>query len=240
MKKPFDVTFVLVEPKYSGNVGSSARAIKTCGFSKLRLVASDKHKDDEARWMAHRSKDILEQASCFASLSDAIKDNDLVIATTSDKRRTIKPLYDFDQLPLRIRSDYPFEAKVAIVFGREDIGLTNQELEMCHWNAHIPMAIQSPTLNLAQSVMIAAYIFSRDFNDKTPLVPNHQEIHLQESKVLQNKLGSFLNKIGLHRDHKTYKKTLERILHANSSDTRLLFNLLHRAIDRFDQNDRSH
>ncbi|MGE0087944.1 MAG: TrmH family RNA methyltransferase [Bacteroidales bacterium] len=82
-----DIHFILVEPAVSENIGAAARALKTMGFSSLRLVKPANHLADEARWLAHASNDILENAHVFPSLKEAVKDMDWIIGTTAKKRK---------------------------------------------------------------------------------------------------------------------------------------------------------
>ncbi|MFZ0391449.1 MAG: RNA methyltransferase [Calditrichia bacterium] len=150
--------FVLVEPQSPGNIGAAARALKTMGFSNFLLVNPADHLADEAQWMAHASADILESAAIFRTLPEALKGMHMVVATTQRERIFHLPFFTPAEL---VKKAIPvsMEHKVAIVFGREKTGLTNEELGMCDMVSTVPAYTSHPSLNLAQTVMIYAYEF---------------------------------------------------------------------------------
>lgn len=153
-----NVYFVLVEPHTPGNIGAAARAIKTMGFRHLLLVNPVDHLSEEARWMAHASLDILENAQIFSSLQEAVKNTYFVVGTTQRERGFHLPYYTPKELARKIipiTQDYP----IAIVFGREKTGLTNEELAHCDAISTIPAHTRHPSLNLAQAVMVYSYEF---------------------------------------------------------------------------------
>lgn len=154
------VDFILVEPRTPGNIGAAARAIKTMGFSNLVLVNPGDHLDREARWMAHASEDILENARVCDSLEEAIAESNFVVATTQRERGYHFPFFTPEELREKIMP-VSAEHRAAIVFGRERTGLTNEELQCCHAITTIPAAISHPSLNLAQAVMVYAYELSK-------------------------------------------------------------------------------
>ena len=151
-----NVSFVLVEPKESGNIGASARAIKNMGFRHLCLVRPPSEITDEARWLAHNALDILESAQAFESLEEAIKDKSIIVGTTrrAGKHRGLS-------MPAQKGCEYLLERagenKVAVLFGREDKGLLNEEVAECGLLLHIPTSREHRSLNLSQAVLIVAY-----------------------------------------------------------------------------------
>ncbi len=164
-----NVYFILVEPKEAGNIGASARAIKNMGFKNLCLVKPTHHAlqeggngglPDEARWLAHNALDVLEKAEIHDSLTEAIKDKSLIVGTTrriGKKRGVILPVESgVDSL-----AEIAIANKVAILFGREDKGLYNEEIEDCGFLMTIPASSKQPSLNLAQAVLIIAYELSK-------------------------------------------------------------------------------
>jgi len=153
-----NVYFVLAEPQTPGNIGAVARAIKTMGFTNLCLVNPADPNSNEARWMAHASGDILENAEIFDTLNAAVKDKHFVVATTQRERGFHLPFFTPKELAKKV-IPISSEHKIAIVFGREQTGLTNEELGMCDAISTIPAHIRHPSLNLAQSVMVYAYEF---------------------------------------------------------------------------------
>ena len=151
------IFFILVEPQYAGNIGAAARAIKTMGFQHLRLVnpAVDPLAP-QALWMAHASEDILKNAQIFPSLEEALLDIHFAVATTQRTREFHFPFYSPVELAEKVVG-MSQQHRIALVFGREQSGLTNEELAHCHAISTIPAAIRHPSLNLAQAVMVYAY-----------------------------------------------------------------------------------
>ena len=163
--KSENVFFILVEPKTPGNIGASARALKTMGFKNLVLINPVPFDTPEARWMAHASEDILESATVYHSLENAIAEMNFVAATTQRTRSSHLPFLtpqEFSQKVIPITLDH----KVALVFGRESSGLSNTELAMCDAVTTVPAHTRHPSLNLAQTVMIYAYeLFQTSYGD---------------------------------------------------------------------------
>ncbi len=151
-----NVYFVLVEPQTPGNIGAAARALKTMGFRNLVLVNPADPTSPEARWMAHASEDILKSAQLFTDLGEAIADKHFVVATTQRERNFHLPYYTPKELAEKVLP-ITVEHKIAIVFGREQTGLTNRELSMCDAVSTVPAHTRHPSLNLAQAVMIYCY-----------------------------------------------------------------------------------
>jgi tRNA (cytidine32/uridine32-2'-O)-methyltransferase len=222
--------FILVEPEVEGNVGASARAIKTCGFYNLILVNPQFDKNhQEIKWMAHRSEDVLKKAQVVSTLEEAIFDKRLVIGTTQRKRHFRFPLYTPVEISEKIEevaAKYP----VAIVFGRERTGLTNKELLQCHFHSTILTATQSPSLNLAQSVMIYAHSFFHFQNSKHS-VKTYDLASQHELEIFYEHLHRSMEKVGfVPRDSydnfiTRFRRLLGRSL-AEKRDVRLLHKLI--------------
>ena len=154
-------SFILVEPAVAENVGASARALKTMGFDRLVIVNSKAHLEPRARWVAHGSVDIMDNIKVFDTLEAAVRDADLVIGTTAKRRRTHFDYYPCTEIPRLIQSKAEMFEDVAIVFGREESGLSNEELRLCHIFTGVPMKTGYPSLNLGQTVMIYAWELMR-------------------------------------------------------------------------------
>lgn len=155
-----NISFILVEPKEPGNIGASARALKNMGFRNLALVKPGEFLNDEAREMACNAADILEKAIVHAAFRDAIREKNLVIGTTrrlGKSRGLIIPLRE----SVRRIITAARKNTVAVLFGRERTGLTNHEVAQCGFLVTIPSDPESPSLNLAQSVLLVAYELSR-------------------------------------------------------------------------------
>ena len=154
-----NVSFVLVEPRESANIGASARAVKNMGFRNLCLVKAPEI-NDEARWLAHNALDVLEAAKPYATLKDAIDDQSFVVAVarrTGKRRGMVLPLDQGAQKVYDIASDN----KVALLFGREDRGLYNEEVNESGLLLTITADREHPSLNLSHAVMVVAYELSR-------------------------------------------------------------------------------
>ncbi|UCH81836.1 MAG: RNA methyltransferase [Nitrospiraceae bacterium] len=154
-----NIYFILVEPKESGNIGSAARAMNNMDFHNLRLVNPPSLDTDEARMFAHGSREILKAAESFASLEEALKDMQYVVGTTRRRGRRRGAFIPVDQGTGRLY-EIASANKVAILFGREDRGLFNSEVDRCGFMMNIPANKKQPSINLAHSVMIIAYELS--------------------------------------------------------------------------------
>jgi TrmH family RNA methyltransferase len=148
--------FVLLKPKSAGNAGAAARALKNMGFRDLRLVAPPRWNPRSAATMAVHGDDILAAAQIHPDLASAIADRTLVVGTTARIR-----LYRSESRAVRDAAPSLIAEsaanRIAVVFGPEDFGLTNQELKFCQRLVTIPTAPEYASLNLAQAVMIVAY-----------------------------------------------------------------------------------
>ena len=138
--------FVLYRPQSAGNIGAAARALKNMGFDDFRLVGLGPLNDREAVKMAVHADDILANATVYPDLAAAIADCSIAVGTTSRRggyRSRSTPLR-----PAAVELDaLAGTNKIAIVFGREDRGLTNRELKLCHRLVTIPTAPEYPSLN---------------------------------------------------------------------------------------------
>ncbi len=155
--------FVLVEPESPGNVGAVARALKTSGFHKLTLVNPCELDTPEVRMLAHRSLDIVEQATVVSGFDEAVADKRLVISTSMRSRHFKFPYFTPAEISEKILP-VALEQPVAIVFGPERTGLTNEQILKCQLHSTIPTATQNPSLNLSQAVMLYAHTFFENMN----------------------------------------------------------------------------
>jgi tRNA/rRNA methyltransferase len=152
------VRIILVEPHEAGNVGAAARAIKNFGFHELAIVgARPQVTRDAAEWWAKGGASVVQSARHFATLEEALADVHLSIATTAVHGRHV-----FEQLaPFAVarlaEETLGDEHTLALVFGREEFGLTGSEIAMCQRTASIPTSPEYPTMNLAQSVAVFCY-----------------------------------------------------------------------------------
>ena len=151
------VRIVLVGTQHPGNIGSAARALKTMGLSRLVLVAPERFPHADADALAAGADDVLASARIHASLADAIADCRLVLGCTARSRRVALAEQSPRDAAERALGVAAGEGEVALVFGRERTGLTNDELQLCHGAVHIPANPEYSSLNLAAAVQVLAY-----------------------------------------------------------------------------------
>jgi len=162
---------ILVRSKDSANVGAAARAMKNFGLSDLVLVAPRCAVDDRARALASHAGDLLDAARVEASLETAIGDRRLVLGTSA-RRRTTETL---PVLTPREAAPRLLQQGTAVLFGPEDHGLSNEELNLCQGYVSIPTA-DYPSLNLAQAVLVMAYeTHLADLQDAFERAPRPEE-----------------------------------------------------------------
>jgi tRNA (cytidine32/uridine32-2'-O)-methyltransferase len=152
------IDIVLVETSHPGNIGATARAMKTMGFGRLVLVNPKFFPDDraDARATTH-AVDILQNARIVPTLAEAIADATCVIGTSAQSRHLPWPMVGPRELGPKVCSMAQAGQKVALVFGRERGGLYNEELQMCHFHVEIPTSPECRALNLASAVQVLCY-----------------------------------------------------------------------------------
>lgn len=156
MERLQNVRVVLCRPSHPGNIGSAARAMKTMGLRDLRLVAPARYPAPEAEWLASNAVDVLADAKVHASLAEAIGDCVAAFGLTARPREwslQVKSVREAAPVALSRAGQGP----VALVFGNESAGLTNEELLACQVLVHIPADPEYTSLNLAQAVQVVAY-----------------------------------------------------------------------------------
>jgi tRNA/rRNA methyltransferase len=151
--------FVLVEPSHPGNVGAAARALKTMGFSRLVLVSPrvpHVQSDPEAIAMASGADDVLASAHIVPTLADALTGVHWSIALTARLREYGPPQWT-PRAAAAVAHEQAVHGEIALVFGNERTGLSNEDVERCSALAHIPANPAYSSLNLAQAVQVLAY-----------------------------------------------------------------------------------
>ncbi len=151
---PENIRIVLVNTSHPGNIGSAARAMKTMGLSSLYLVAPEKFPNKQADALAVGAADILASATVVATVEEAIADCEMVVGTSTRNRKIPWPILTPREFAEKVQER---PAKTAILFGREDSGLTNEELHLCHYHIQIPANPEFSSLNLAAAVQVIAY-----------------------------------------------------------------------------------
>lgn len=151
--------FVLVEPSHPGNVGAAARALKTMGFSRLVLVSprvANVQSDPEAIAMASGADDVLACAHVVPTLADALSGVHWSVALTARQREYGPPQWT-PRAAASLAREEALHGEIALVFGNERTGLSNEDVERCSALAHIPANPAYSSLNLAQAVQVLAY-----------------------------------------------------------------------------------
>jgi tRNA (cytidine32/uridine32-2'-O)-methyltransferase len=147
---------VLVETSHTGNMGSVARAMKTMGLTNLWLVNPLVKPDSQAIALAAGASDVIGNATIVDTLDEALSGCSLVVGTSARSRTLPWPMLDPRECGLKSISESQ-HAPVALVFGRERVGLTNEELQKCHYHVAIAANPEYSSLNLAMAVQVIAY-----------------------------------------------------------------------------------
>lgn len=154
---PLDnIRIVLVATSHAGNIGAAARAMKNMGLSELYLVAPHNYPAAEATHRAANAADVLERAVVVDTFEEAVADCALVVGTSARERRIPWPLLDPRGCAEQVYREAQRQ-RVALVFGREDRGLSNDELQKCQLHVNIPTDAAYSSLNLAMAVQVLAY-----------------------------------------------------------------------------------
>jgi tRNA (cytidine32/uridine32-2'-O)-methyltransferase len=151
-----NIKIVLVNTSHPGNIGASARAMANMGFTNLVLVQPKDFPSGVAVGRAASAVDILGSAQVFDSLEEAISDCTLVICTSARSRKIPWPMVTPEQTAIKVLEEKRSNT-VALVFGREDAGLNNSELQLGHFHVQIPTDKDFSSLNLAASVLVICY-----------------------------------------------------------------------------------
>lgn len=151
-----NIRIVLVETSHTGNMGSTARAMKTMGLTNLYLVNPLVRPDSQAIALAAGASDVIGNATIVDSFDEAIAGCSLVVGTSARSRSLPWPMLEPRECGQRAAQESE-HAPVAIVFGRERVGLTNDELQKCHYHVQIPANPEYTSLNLAMAVQILSY-----------------------------------------------------------------------------------
>ena len=152
------VRIVMVNTTLPANIGSALRAMKTMGLSKLVLVAPKTYPHPDIDALAAGATDLIEQIEIVETLADAIKDCHLVFGTSARSRTIPWPLLDARPAAEKsISAVVNDQQDVAVVFGREDRGLTNEELAMANYHVTIPVNTDYGVLNVAQAIQVICY-----------------------------------------------------------------------------------
>jgi tRNA (cytidine32/uridine32-2'-O)-methyltransferase len=150
------IRIVLVEPSHPGNIGAAARAMKNMGLAHLYVVNPGRFPDPQAQWRAAGAQDVLKNVTVCETLDDAVADCHWIAATSARNRRIPWPSGDIREVAPQVLGAAG-QGTVALLFGRETDGLTNDELQRCHLHIQIPATPEYSSLNLAMAVQVVCY-----------------------------------------------------------------------------------
>jgi len=235
MKSILDNIFiVLVEPQSPGNIGMACRAMKNMGLSRLRLVKGCDRFHPESLKFAVAAKNLLEQAEEFPDVASALADCTLTVGTTRRHGKYRQEILSPVEVAASLKGQVGPECRAAIVFGREDSGLTTEELSLCRWHATIPSADEYGSLNLAQAVLVFCYELGKAGTPPgggrtTPLATS------EEMEPFFGQLSSCLLKIGFlnEQNPEHIMRSLRRIFFRAELDNREV-NILRGALSQVD------
>ena len=211
------VNIVLVGTTHPGNIGATARAMKTMNHRNLRLVNPLEFPSAEASSRAAGADDVLAECRQFSSLEDAIKDCDLVIGTSARVRGIPWAMI----LPRDCAKKISEEtySSVAIVFGKESSGLSNEELQLCNMVLKIPTNSQYNSLNLAAAVQIICY-------EIYLLITNLDSIEYKQNEV------AFINQDKMEQFYKHLEECFVQIDFHDINNPKKLMHRIRRLFNR--------
>ena len=206
------VKVVLVGTTHPGNIGATARAMKNMGILDLALVEPKEFPSDVATFRSKAAKDILEKASVHISLEEAISECELVVGTSARGRTVPWPVLNPREAAEEMHKS-SLNGKVAMVFGREDRGLTNEELGLCNFHVHIPSDPEYSSLNLSQAVQILAYEIRLSYLQDRHVNEEYWDVELannEQTERLINHMDELMQEVDFY-DVENPRKLLVRV-----------------------------
>ena len=191
---------VFVEPKTPGNIGFLARSMKNFGLKKLALI-NPCELENSAYYQASHARDVVQDAKIYDTLSEFIKDNEIttVVGTTG----TAGGSYNIPRIPI---TPDEIEKNIALLFGREGEGLSNDELELCDILVTIPTSEEYPIMNISHAAAIVFYEIYK--NQKEYPVENMEIASFEEKNIITELCNEIISKLD-YPDHK--RKNVEII-----------------------------
>ena len=183
------VRIVLVCTSHPGNIGAAARAMKTMNLARLTLVDPSGFPSADATARASGADDVLAAAEVHSQLDEALAESTFVVGASARLRSIPMPQLDPRSAADRIISEIRTGAHVAVLFGRERSGLTNDELSRCHALVNIPTNPEFPSLNLAAAVQVLCYELRMATNEVTPLEAEPREAELATTAQMEGFFG---------------------------------------------------
>ncbi|ABX78897.1 tRNA (cytosine(32)/uridine(32)-2'-O)-methyltransferase TrmJ [Coxiella burnetii] len=212
-----NVRIVLVNPSHPGNIGAAARAMKTMGFSRLYLVKPELFPHEQATARAAGADAVLASARVVDDLTAALEGCNLVFGTSARSRTLPWPLKTARECA---EQSVQHQGNIAIVFGRERSGLTNEELAQCQYHVTIPTEAAFSSLNLAQAVQILTY--EMRMAKLNAVDPRHQNTPIQQLATADQMEGFYVH----------LEKTLVDIKFIDPKQPKMLMKRLRRLFNR--------
>lgn len=210
-----NIRIVMVNTTHPGNIGAAARAMKNMGLSTLVLVEPKEYPAEKAVWRAAGALDVLDNVQVVSTLDEAIADCGLVVGTSARERRIPWPLVTPRECGDRVWAEAKHH-EVAILFGREDRGLTNDELQKCQYHVHIPANSEYSSLNIAAAIQVICYEIRMSYlTDKEGKAPHFDDWDMPPAKqkdveLYFEHLEDTLSKLGF-LDLKNPRQTVTRL-----------------------------
>lgn len=211
------IRIVLCQTSHPGNIGSTARAMKTMGLSRLYLVRPKHFPDGEAKSLAVNAADLLDTAVVTQTLEEALADCQFVIGVSGKQRSLSQQVITVREAAAEVKNIAAHQ-EVALVFGTEMSGLSNEEADRCHMLATIPANPEYTSLNLAQAVQIMCY--------ELRMAITTGELHYQK------KPAELASQQDLERFYEHMREVLEQIGYINPRAPKKLFERLRRMYGR--------
>jgi tRNA (cytidine32/uridine32-2'-O)-methyltransferase len=216
------IKVILSHTTHPGNIGATARAMKVMGLSKLRLVNPKVFPSAEATERASKASDLLTNAEIFNTTEESIADCRLIVGASVRTRSLPTRLVTPRELT-EIIGNNPENTPVALLFGTENSGLTNEELHLCHYQVYIPTNSDYSSLNLSQAVQLIAYEMRLAFS-KVQQLPE-QRVFDNERVISRNQLDGLLNHL---------KNVMANVGYLNVDHQKKIDNRLNRLFSRAD------
>ena len=205
------IDIVLVETSHPGNIGSVARAMKTMGLKNLILVNPKHFPSKVALMLSGNAQDVIEHAVVVNNLDEAIRNSTNIYATSARTRTISWPIITADEAGIEINNNVNKNSRTSIIFGREDRGLTNEELQKANKHILIPSSEEYPVLNIAMSVQVITYEIFKNSDIKIDTDwQDYQELNSEELSMLIDHFVDTSYKLNLF-DEENAKKILVRI-----------------------------
>lgn len=218
---------VMVETTHSGNIGAAARAMRIMGINQLYLVKPKKFPSHEATALASGATDILKNAHVCTSIKEAISDCNYIVGTSARSRHLSHPPQPLRRGVERIRThlkNHP-QSNIAILFGTERTGLTNQELDYCHELFYIPTENSYNSLNIAAAIQVVCYEIYQQLKESLAAKENLAPISSQLVKENKNQQRLATSE-ELEGFYQHLEETLSKIAFFKSDNTQPLMRKL--------------